>query len=114
MNEPSGRWNALWRALQKALAQPEAELEGLEPAVRAAASRQPAPVIWLLGKAQSGKTSIVRALTGSSRAAIGDGFQPCTRTAARYDFPPDAPVVSFLDTRGLGDVASDPADDIAL
>jgi len=114
VNEPSGRWSALWRALQKALAQPEAELEGLEPAVRAAASRQPAPVIWLLGKAQSGKTSIVRALTGSSRAAIGDGFQPCTRTASRYDFPSDAPVVSFLDTRGLGEVDYDPDDDIAL
>lgn len=105
---------ALWRTLSNALAQPEEDLEALGPAVRAAAARQPVPVLWLLGKAQSGKTSIVRALTGSTRAEIGDGFQPCTRTASHYDFPPDAPVVSFLDTRGLGEVDYAPDDDIAL
>src|SRR6056297_2712201 len=113
MNDMPGRWGVMWRALRDSLAQPGIEPEGLEPAVRAAAMRQPAPVLWLLGKAQSGKTSIVRALTGSSRAEIGDGFQPCTRTAARYDFPPDAPVVSFLDTRGLGEVDYVPDEDIA-
>jgi uncharacterized protein (DUF697 family) len=68
----------------------------------------------LLGTAQSGKTSIVRALTGSSRAEIGDGFRACTRSASIYDFPADAPVVSFLDTRGLGEVDYDPAEDITL
>jgi len=39
----------------------------------------PAPVIWLFGKVQSGKTSIIRALTGAERAQIGGGFKPCTR-----------------------------------
>lgn len=70
-------------------------------------------MLWLLGTAQSGKTSIVRALTGSSRAEIGNGFEPCTRTAQLYDFPADAPVVRFLDTRGLGEVDYDPSDDLA-
>ena len=86
----------------------------LERALRAAAARQSVPVLWLLGTAQSGKTSIVRALTGSSRAEIGNGFQPCTRTASLYAFPSDAPVVSFLDTRGLGEVDYVPDEDIAL
>jgi predicted GTPase len=70
------------------------------------------PVVWLIGKAQAGKTSIVHALTGSASAEIGNGFQPCTRTARFYDFPAEAPVVRFLDTRGLGEVAYDPAEDI--
>ena len=60
------------------------------------------PVLWLLGKVQSGKTSIVRAFTGSDEATIGNGFTPATRTARLFAFPPEAPVLRFLDTRGLG------------
>lgn len=60
-----------------------------------------APVVWLLGKTGAGKTSIVAALTGDTRAEIGPGFRPCTRTAAFYDLPPEAPLLRFLDTRGL-------------
>src|SRR3990167_7726302 len=75
----------------------------------------PAPVFWLLGKAQSGKTSIIRAIPGSSRAEIGGGFRPCTRTAPVYSFPTeDDCLVRFLDTRGLGEVAYDPAEDIGV
>lgn len=73
-----------------------------------------APVVWLLGKVQSGKTSVIRAITGSSDAEIGDGFRPCTRTARLYAFPSDMPVLRFLDTRGLGEVAYDPAEDLAF
>ena len=46
------------------------------------------PVVWLLGKTGAGKSSLVRALTEQSDAEIGNGFQPCTRTARRYDFCP--------------------------
>ena len=77
-------------------------------------ARQFAPVVWLLGKVQSGKTSIVRALTQASDAEIGSGFEPCTRTARVFDFPAEAPIIRFLDTRGLGEVAYDPAEDIAF
>jgi uncharacterized protein (DUF697 family) len=74
----------------------------------------PPPVIWLLGKVQSGKTSIIRALTGAERAQIGSGFAPCTRWAARYDFPnADFPLAVFLDTRGLGEAGYDPQEDLA-
>jgi len=74
----------------------------------------PPPVVWLFGKVQAGKTSIIRALTGAERAQIGSGFAPCTRWSSRYDFPdPDFPLVTFLDTRGLGEAGYDPHDDIA-
>jgi uncharacterized protein (DUF697 family) len=105
---------AAWLGLRRALLQPEVDPAALEEALEAARARQPTPVLWLLGVAQSGKTSIVRALTGSSRAEIGNGFQPCTRSASLYDFPAAAPVLSFLDTRGLGEVAYDPAEDLAV
>jgi len=72
-----------------------------------------APVVWLLGKTGAGKTAIVAALTGDPRAEVGEGFEPCTRTAAFYDVPPEAPLLRFLDTRGLGEADYDPAKDIA-
>lgn len=73
----------------------------------------PTPVIWLFGKAQSGKTTIVRYLTGAAEAQIGSGYKPETRRTYEYDFP-DAHnrFVQFLDTRGLGERDYDPAEDI--
>lgn len=73
-----------------------------------------APVVWLLGKVQSGKSSIIRALTPASDAPVGSGFRPCTSSARIYDFPPEAPLIRFLDTRGLGETAYDPSEDLAL
>ena len=108
----SKHWPDYWRRLREALLNPRVDDRSLEAALRAARARQPLPVLWLIGKAQAGKTSIIRALTGSETAEIGNGFQPCTRTARFYDFPTEAPVVRFLDTRGLGEVAYDPTDDI--
>jgi len=74
-----------------------------------------APVIWLLGKAQAGKTSVVAELTGAARGEIGNGFQATTRKARVYAFPPELPVVRFLDTRGLEEGAAyDPGEDMAF
>jgi uncharacterized protein (DUF697 family)/predicted GTPase len=101
------------RQLRKALLGPTVNEAALQQSLRAAQSRMPVPVLWLLGKTQAGKTSIIRALTGSVQAEIGNGFQPCTRTARIYDFPADTPLVRFLDTRGLGEVAYQPDEDIA-
>ena len=90
---------------------PEAELDQRLQQIRA---ELPQPVIWLLGKTQSGKTSIIRGLTGSTRAEIGNGFRPCTRTAQLYAFPSDDDcLIRFLDTRGLGEAGYDPAEDLA-
>ncbi|MEZ5817374.1 MAG: GTPase domain-containing protein [Hyphomicrobiaceae bacterium] len=73
-----------------------------------------APVIWLIGKVQSGKSSIVQGITGATEAEIGSGFRPCTRTARVFDYPAEAPVIRFLDTRGLGEVGYDPREDLQV
>lgn len=106
------RWPDYWRKLREALLNPQVNSAVLDTALHEVRARQPLPVLWLVGKTQAGKTSIIHALTGSETAEIGNGFQPCTRTAQFYDFPTEAPVVRFLDTRGLGEVAYDPAEDI--
>lgn len=74
----------------------------------------PLPVFWLFGKTGSGKTSIIRFLTGATDAVIGNGFQPQTQHSRQFDFPDtEYPVLRFLDTRGLGEARYDPEEDIA-
>jgi uncharacterized protein (DUF697 family) len=74
----------------------------------------PAPVIWLLGKTQAGKSSIVAEITGQARDQIGSGFEALTKEAKIYGFPEERPILRFLDTRGLGDDHNyDPSSDIA-
>src|SRR5262249_57480603 len=75
--------------------------------------RAPAPVFWLFGRTQSGKTSIIKYLTGADDAEVGSGFRPCTRFSREYPFPTsDAPVLTFLDTRGLDEPGYDPVEDL--
>ncbi|SEQ79215.1 Uncharacterized conserved protein, DUF697 family [Nitrosomonas sp. Nm51] len=105
-------WPAYWAQLRKTLLDPKVDEALLEKSLQEAREKIPVPVLWLIGKTQAGKTSIIRAMTGSETAEIGNGFQPCTRQSRFYDFPAEMPVVRFLDTRGLGEVAYDPADDI--
>jgi uncharacterized protein (DUF697 family) len=96
------------------LVAPQIDAEAFQAALSRLRQGLPPPVIWLFGKVQSGKTSIIRALTGAERAQIGSGFAPCTRWAARYEFPnADFPLAVFLDTRGLGEAGYDPREDVA-
>jgi uncharacterized protein (DUF697 family) len=77
-------------------------------------SRVPVPVFWLFGKTQSGKTTLIKYLTGAGEAEIGQGFRPCTRFSREYEFPThEAPVLTFLDTRGLDEPGYDAAEDVA-
>jgi uncharacterized protein (DUF697 family) len=77
-------------------------------------AKTPAPVFWLLGKTQSGKTSIIKYLTEADDAVIGSGFRPTTRTTRRFEFPNhEAPLLEFLDTRGIDEPGYDPSNDIA-
>jgi len=94
----------------QALVSPDAS-----PSIEAAlaARRAQVPVLWLLGKTGAGKSSVVQRLTGDSRARIGNGYEPCTRSADLYDHPAGAPVMRFLDTRGLGEAGYDPHEDLA-
>lgn len=84
-------------------------------AQRAALVRQiPAPTFWLFGKTGSGKSSIVRLLTGVDRIEVGSGFRPTTRQTDLYSFPDaDMPIMHFFDTRGLGEASYDARPDIA-
>ena len=98
----------------RSLLSPKVDDEKLKAMLERMRQDTPPPVLWLFGKVQSGKTSIVRALTGAERAQIGDGFRPCTRWSARYAFPnSDFPLAVFLDTRGLGETGYDPQEDLA-
>lgn len=75
--------------------------------------RTPAPVLWLLGRTQSGKTSLVKFLTGAEEAEIGNGFRPCTRFSRLYEFPTtETPLMTFLDTRGMDEAGYEPAQDL--
>jgi len=75
--------------------------------------KTPIPVFWLYGKTQSGKTSLIRFLTGADEAEIGQGFKPCTRFSRQYLFPTaEAPLLVFLDTRGVDEPGYDPAEDL--
>ena len=66
----------------------------------------------LIGKPQTGKSSIVRGLTGISDEIIGQGFKPHTQHTERYAYPSDdLPLLIFTDTVGLGD-ASQSTEDI--
>jgi uncharacterized protein (DUF697 family) len=89
----------------------EAEFEHRLESIRKRAS---VPVFWLFGKSQSGKTSIIKYLTGADEAEIGAGFRPCTRFSREYHFPTaEAPLLTFLDTRGVDEPGYDPAEDLA-
>ena len=91
--------------------QRDAELEQRLAELR---RRMPVPVFWLFGKTQSGKTTLIKHLTGADDAEIGQGFRPCTRFSRLYQFPtPEAPLLTFLDTRGLDEPGYDPAEDLA-
>jgi uncharacterized protein (DUF697 family) len=86
---------------------------GQESALGELRANTPAPVFWMFGKTQSGKSSIIRSLTGADSAVIGNGFRPCTRTSRMFPFPDaEAPVLTFLDTRGLGEPGYDPKEDV--
>jgi uncharacterized protein (DUF697 family)/predicted GTPase len=76
--------------------------------------KSPIPVFWLYGKSQSGKTSLIKFLTGADEAEIGHGFKPCTRFSRKYLFPtPEAQLLTFLDTRGVDEPGYDPKEDLA-
>jgi uncharacterized protein (DUF697 family) len=52
-------------------------------------------------------------LTGADEAEVGRGFQPCARFSRQYQFPTnEAPLLTFLDTRGLDEPGYDVDEDL--
>jgi uncharacterized protein (DUF697 family)/predicted GTPase len=73
-------------------------------------SELPTTEALLVGKPQSGKSSLVRGLTGVSADIIGQGYRPHTQHTQRYNYPTDElPLLVFTDTVGLGDVSKETA-----
>ncbi len=105
-------WSGYWKKLQALLLDSGIDEATLEASVREARKRITLPVLWLLGKTGAGKTSIIRALTADESVQVGNGFQPCTSHSQFYDFPAEAPILRFLDTRGLGEADYDPTEDL--
>lgn len=105
----------MWEEIKRTLLSPSVDDDVLTQRLRQVTEKLPVPVFWLLGKTQSGKTAIVRALTGHEQARIGNGFQSCTRYSRVYDFPDSAGrMMRFLDTRGIGEVDYDASEEIRL
>jgi uncharacterized protein (DUF697 family) len=103
-------WLRLWKRIS-----PRVDSRQIEEILAEARQSLPTPVFWLLGKVQQGKTSIIRALSGRNDAEIGKGFRACTRTSQVYAYPDeDGCFLKFLDTRGLGEVGYDPAEDLKI
>ncbi len=105
----------MWEAVKKFVLSPSVDDTELSLRLDQIRRDLPAPLFWLLGKTQSGKTAIIRALTGHEQAQIGNGFQPCTRFSRIYHFPDeDDCLMRFLDTRGIGEVDYAPSEDIEV
>ncbi len=85
----------------------------LEATFAQARERVPVPVLWLLGRTQSGKSSITKYLTGSNDAEIGEGYKPTTKHSREYPFPDaESPLITILDTRGIDEPNYDSSDDV--
>ena len=71
----------------------------------------PTTEVILIGKPQSGKSSIIRSLTGATQDIIGQGFRPHTAHTQQYAYPTeDLPLLYFTDTMGLGEAQQDTPD----
>ena len=109
-NMPNSRWI---RFVRNILA-PQADEASIQAEIEKARDKAGAPVLWLLGKAQAGKSSVIQGLTGSTAIEIGNGCRACTRTSVIYDFPNEQEsLIRFLDTRGIGEPCYDPQEDLA-
>ncbi len=82
--------------------------EQLAEVLQTVREQLPTTEVWLIGKPQSGKSSIVCGLTGVEADIVGQGFRPHTQHTQRYTYPSeDLPWLVFTDTVGLGDRPKD-------
>jgi uncharacterized protein (DUF697 family) len=113
VEKPANFFSRTWSRVRPYVS-PDRSPEAIEKILADVRAKMQAPTFWLFGKTQSGKTSIIKYLTGADDAAVGEGFRPCTTTTRKYPFPnADTPLMTFLDTRGVGDPHYDPKEDLA-
>ncbi|MEB3210061.1 MAG: GTPase, partial [Leptolyngbyaceae bacterium] len=113
-SEASGFWNKATSSVREQLSfqsvsrwfrVSDEEVAEILDAVR---TKLPTTEVILIGKPQSGKSSIVRGITGVSADIVGQGFRPHTQHTQQYAYPSeDLPLIIFTDTVGLGDINQD-------
>jgi uncharacterized protein (DUF697 family) len=110
----SNMFDSPWRRWVAQILQPKANDASIHSELEKAHSKTRTPVLWLLGKSQSGKSSIIQGITGCTEIEVGNGCRPCTRTSTIYDFPSaEDSLFRFLDTRGIGEAFYSPEEDLA-
>lgn len=103
-----------WHGWTKQILAPKADEARTQEELTKARRRAGPPLLWLLGKTQAGKSSIIQGITGRTDIEIGEGWRACTQASRIYDFPNEQEaLIRFLDTRGIGEPFYDPAEDIA-
>lgn len=74
-----------------------------------------APILWMLGHAGAGQSSLVAHLVHGWRAALRPEFEPATPTAEQFAHPEELPLIRFLLTTGLRPGEPyDPSEDMAF
>lgn len=105
----------IWEPLRSLWGRQSTDSDSFEQQRAKVLAQASIPVVWMLGKTGSGKTSIIRYLTGATDAEVGSGFRPQTRFTSIYAFPDEqAPLIKFLDTRGISEAGYDHADDVRV
>jgi hypothetical protein len=64
---------------------PKADDSRIQSELEKVQKKAGAPLLWPLGKTQSGKSSIIQGLTGSTGIEIGTGWRACTQASRIYD-----------------------------
>lgn len=73
------------------------------------------PTLWLLGKPDSGKKSIVEALTSYDKKPSIKGFTLCGKRTKSFEFPSDAsPILRIMVTNGIEKSVQDVIEDISI
>ena len=63
----------MWNVVRRMFAGGDGVPPELDAKLAELRANVPAPVFWMLGKTQSGKTTIIHHLTGAEEAVIGSG-----------------------------------------
>ena len=93
------KWVSRWFSVN------EQDMAALLEQIRA---ELPTTEVLMIGKPQTGKSSIIRGLTGVSDDIIGQGYRPHTQHTQNYAYPTeDLPLLIFTDTIGLGEGSGD-------
>lgn len=115
LEQYTNRLKDQFSSLKESLFSPKVNTKETQEQLTKLKSALPTPTFWLFGKTQSGKTSIIKALTNQNDMEIGNGYEACTQFSKKYNFPNNQECfIHFYDTKGLGEVEYEPTEDIEI